>query len=218
MEKDILEKIINESDTIHSVLIKMGKNTSSASYKLFYKKIKEYEINISHFLTRKEITEKQFKDGKLKKIPSNIMFVENSKVARQHVKNRIIADSLIKYECCMCGNNGNWNNKTISLILDHINGINNDNRLNNLRFVCPNCNATLDTHCKGSKGLNPKTSKIKKSIRIDRPLSRKVNRPDLDTLLNEVNEIGYSATGRKYGVSDNSIRKWIKRYNKLKST
>ena len=97
MEKQSLEKIINESDTIHSVLIKMGKNTSSASYKLFYKKIKEYKLDISHFLTRKEITEKQFKDGKLKKIPSNIMFVENSKVARQHVKNRIIADNLIKY-------------------------------------------------------------------------------------------------------------------------
>jgi len=37
----------------------------------------------------------------------------------------------------------------MTLILDHINGVNNDNRLENLRIVCPNCNATLDTHCIG---------------------------------------------------------------------
>jgi hypothetical protein len=35
----------------------------------------------------------------------------------------------------------------MSLILDHINGVNNDNRIENIRIVCPNCNATLDTHC-----------------------------------------------------------------------
>ena len=42
--------------------------------------------------------------------------------------------------------------------------------------------------------------------------NRKINRPPYDILLNEVNDIGYCATGGKYGVSDNSIRKWIKMY------
>jgi len=54
--------------------------------------------------------------------------------------------------CELCGQDENWNGKKMSLILDHINGINNDNRLENLRIVCPNCNATLDTHCKGYRG------------------------------------------------------------------
>ena len=115
----------------------------------------------------------------------------------------------------MCGNDGNWNGSKISLILDHINGVNNDNRLDNLRFVCPNCNATLDTHCKGSKGLISKIPKVKKLIRADRPSLRKVERPDMNTLLNEVEQMGYSATGKKYGVSDNAIRKWINRYKKI---
>jgi protein-arginine kinase activator protein McsA len=35
----------------------------------------------------------------------------------------------------------------MALVLDHINGVWNDNRLENLRILCPNCNATLDTHC-----------------------------------------------------------------------
>jgi len=43
---------------------------------------------------------------------------------------------------------------------------------------------------------------------------RKVERPSYNILVNEINENGYSATGRKYGVSDNSIRKWLKFYEK----
>lgn len=39
---------------------------------------------------------------------------------------------------------------------------------------------------------------------------RKVERPDQETLLDLVNEMGYSATGRKLGVSDNAVRKWLK--------
>jgi hypothetical protein len=35
----------------------------------------------------------------------------------------------------------------MSLIIDHINGVGDDNRLENLQIVCPNCAATLDTHC-----------------------------------------------------------------------
>ena len=39
---------------------------------------------------------------------------------------------------------------------------------------------------------------------------RKIERPDNETLIKEIEELGYSATGRKYGVSDNAIRKWLK--------
>lgn len=42
--------------------------------------------------------------------------------------------------------------------------------------------------------------------------SRKVERPSYEQLLEEISQLGYCGTGRKYGVSDNAIRKWIKRY------
>jgi hypothetical protein len=45
-------------------------------------------------------------------------------------------------------------------------------------------------------------------------LNRKVDRPPLDVLKAEINELGYSAVGRKYGVSDNAVRKWLKTYEK----
>jgi 5-methylcytosine-specific restriction endonuclease McrA len=213
MKKEDLESIVKESFTIHEVLVKLGKNTSSGGYKYFNKKIKKYEIDTSHFQkSRSEIMKRLYRDGKLKKIDTEDMFTENSTVSRTNVKSRILLENLIEYKCSMCGNTGNWGGKPITLILDHINGKNNDHRLQNLRFLCPNCNATLDTHCVGSK---TKPIKSKKLVRGDRLSKRKVDRPDLKSLVKDVNGLGYSATGRKYGVSDNAIRKWIIRYKKI---
>lgn len=82
------------------------------------------------------------------------VFVENSTYARHHIKKRVISQNLIKYECEMCGNSGKWLNQDLPLILDHKNGINNDNRIENLRFLCSNCDSLLPTYKnrRGSKG------------------------------------------------------------------
>jgi hypothetical protein len=74
------------------------------------------------------------------------VFVENSTFPRQKIKNRIIKKKMIDYKCVGCGNDGIWNGKLISLHLDHKNGVNNDNRLKNLRFLCPNCHSQTDTY------------------------------------------------------------------------
>ena len=84
------------------------------------------------------------------------VFIENSTYARHHIKKRIIEQEMIPYECFNCGNTGEWMGKQLPLILDHINGVNIDNRLENLRFACSNCDSQLPTYKnrRGSKGLN----------------------------------------------------------------
>ena len=74
------------------------------------------------------------------------IFVENSTYARHNLKRRIIQQELIPYECAICSMPPEWNGQPMSLVLDHINGINNDNRLDNLRFVCHNCDSQLPTY------------------------------------------------------------------------
>ena len=75
------------------------------------------------------------------------VFVENSTYPRHKIKDRIIKQGLLEYKCCECGNTGSWNGKKLVLQLDHINGKNDDHRLENLDFVCPNCHTQTDTFC-----------------------------------------------------------------------
>ncbi len=74
------------------------------------------------------------------------VLIENSTYPRHCLKRRIIKENLIEYKCACCGLGDTWNSNDLVLILDHINGINNDNRLENLRFVCPNCDSQLPTY------------------------------------------------------------------------
>lgn len=81
-------------------------------------------------------------------ISDSDLFCENSKHPRNVLRNRIIKNNLIPYKCAICGTT-EWLGRNLSLELDHINGINNDNRLENLRFLCPNCHSQTITY--GSK-------------------------------------------------------------------
>ena len=74
------------------------------------------------------------------------VLVENSNYPRHALKRKLLKNNMLEYKCQMCGLGPFWNEKPMPLILDHINGTNNDNRLNNLRFVCSNCDSQLDTY------------------------------------------------------------------------
>lgn len=74
------------------------------------------------------------------------VLVENSTYTnRTALKARLLKEGLITYECAICKNKGEWNGNPLTLQLDHINGINNDHRLENLRFLCPNCHSQTNT-------------------------------------------------------------------------
>ncbi len=81
-----------------------------------------------------------------RKLLDEEVFIDNSTYARHHIKRRVIENKLIKYECAECGLGDTYNNKSISLQLDHMNGKNNDHRLCNLRFLCANCHSQQDTY------------------------------------------------------------------------
>ena len=171
--------------------------------------------------------------------PIDEILVEGSTFSRHHLKERLFAEGLKQRECETCGQGEIWRGRRMALILDHINGIPDDHRLENLRILCPNCAATLDTHCSRKNRLArlprecrycgdvfvPKYDRHRYCSRacgqkwdrsrlrgVPRPSRRLVERPPLHVLLAEVARDGYLATGRKYGVSDNAIRKWVRCY------
>lgn len=164
------------------------------------------------------------------------LLVEGSTYHRGHLKRRLYAEGIKTRRCELCGQGEDWHGKPMALILDHINGVPTDNRLENLQVVCPNCAATLATHCgrknrierepRGclhcGKEFIPKYRSHRycslmcgthsKGSHDPRPDSRKVPRPPYETLLADVASMSFLAVGRKYGVSDNAIRKWLRWY------
>lgn len=89
--------------------------------------------------------------------PNENIFVEGSTYSNEMIKLRIIKNNFIEYKCVECGLEDTWMDKLIILDLDHINGDNTDNRLSNLRFLCPNCHSQTNTY----KGRNKNTGIIK---------------------------------------------------------
>jgi hypothetical protein len=73
--------------------------------------------------------------------------VERSSYGRGELKRRLFAAGPKEPVCEICGQGNRWLGKPMSMVLDHINGVSDNHRLENVRIVCPNCNATLDTHC-----------------------------------------------------------------------
>jgi hypothetical protein len=168
-------------------------------------------------------------------IPLSEVLVAGSTYSRGSLKRRLYDEGLKERRCELCGQDELWKGRPMSLILDHVNGRSDDNRLENLRIVCPNCNATLDTHCGRQTRLEvtpraclhcgdqfiPKRPGRRYCSRScgqrakqpgPRPHFRRVERPPYDELLAEIAGSSYLAVGRKYGVSDNAIRKWIRAY------
>ena len=97
---------------------------------------------------------------KSRRLTNEEVFVENSTYARHHIKSRVIEEKLIEYICEECRGDGHWNGKDIVLQLDHRNGVNDDNRLCNLRFLCPNCHSQTQTYA--AKNRNNSARKPKK--------------------------------------------------------
>ena len=92
------------------------------------------------------------------KILTSTGFTENSTLSNHAILRHGRQNNYFKEECYEC-HIKDWNNKPIKLELDHINGINHDNRLENLRLLCPNCHSQTDTF----RGRNINNGKIKVS-------------------------------------------------------
>lgn len=132
--------------------------------------------------------------------PNEEIFTENSRYSNVLVKTRIIKDSLLEYRCSKCSIVDTWQGESIILDLDHINGNNKDNRLNNLRFLCPNCHSQTDTY----KGRNRNNGKVKVT---DRELLTALE--NCSNIRQTLIEVGLTPKGGNY----TRIKKTLKRSN-----
>lgn len=145
--KENVSKAVSESTTYADAIRKMGRKAVGGNHATIRKYIKLYGIDTSHF----DSFMSGVRRGGIVKQPLRKILIKNSTYSRTHLKDRLYKEGLKNRKCEMCGQGEEWMGKKMSLILDHINGINDDNRIENLRIVCPNCNSTLETHCARNK-------------------------------------------------------------------
>jgi len=210
--------------SVSATLRALGLRAAGGNHRSISNHIDRLGLDTSHFDPWANVHR-----GPSQAIPLDLVLVEHSTYNRHRLKRRLYETSL-KDRCCeLCGQGEDWHGRRMSLILDHVNGVFDDNRLENLRIVCPNCNATLDTHCGRALRIvrDPRDCEYcaepfvpnfdeqrfcsrRCGTRQTRGKARKVLRPPLEELRARIDAEGYQPASRELGVSDNAIRKWFR--------
>lgn len=120
---------------------RLGLKDSSYSNIRVGKRVKNGNFDLSKFNENKRKNLKL--NSKVRTLDS--VLVPNSDYPTHKLKDKLLKEGLLKNVCSICGLPGVWNDKPLNMVLGHINGVNNDNRYENLRMVCYNCNSQLDT-------------------------------------------------------------------------
>ena len=146
-----LTKAAKESYSAAEAARKLGIVDFGSTLTRIRKKISDNNIDISHW------TGQLWSKGKTALDDARIrntedIFIENSKATPHYVRTLILKKNLLDYRCVSCDNDGTWLGKKINLELDHVNGNSKDNRLSNLRWLCPNCHSQTETYC--GKNIN----------------------------------------------------------------
>ena len=216
--KEELEEIIKSCSCLREVLDKLGYSTVSGSnHKTVQSRIDKYNIDTSHFSSKTAIERSR----------ENV-FIENSTASQATLRRWYLKENL-PYVCTVCGLEPYWQGKPLTLILDHINGKNNDDRLENLRWVCPNCNQQLETtghtkfhslkkenqskqnHCVDcKKQIDKRATRCKECELKRRSALIPISREELKDLIREK---PFTEIGRIFAISDNAIRKWCDKFN-----
>ena len=217
---------------INQILTILGKKGTNEYYKQIKKILDENKIDTSHFVYDNQNELREYSP----KRPIEEYLVSDSTISSTKLRNRLLKEGYKEYRCEKCGRT-EWEGVSIPLQLHHINGNHDDNRLENLQMLCPNCHALTDTYCtkKNKKEhnhcvncgkeisncsklcANCRREKDKISFRKDTYKSNDGTiriRPSIEELLDAFKKFGsFSGVGRYFGVSDKAIVKWCSKYS-----
>ena len=213
--KTIIKNNFSYSDCLRA--LGLG-TTGGSSTDALKRRIQELECSTEHFNSHKAGAIKNYR-------PLEEILIEKSDyVSTVSLKKRLIDAKLLEYRCSKCGIT-EWQGEPLTLQLDHINGNHTDNRIENLRLLCPNCHSQTHTYAGKSaskyKRLSSYCTLCGKELKTHstycqecaKLLQRKVERPSREELKQMIRTIPFTKIGLIYNVQDNSIRKWCDNYH-----
>lgn len=221
-----LRQIVLDSTSMREVCRKVGyDNHGGNNHKTVQARLDKYNISTEHFTHQaKETIVRSFEN----------VFMENSTANQATLRRWYEKGDYSEYKCAICGQEPWWNGQPLVLTLDHINGNNHDDRLENLRWVCPNCDRQLPTFAGKQNRIHPKieyrTIEKKHNYCVDcgkeislnavrcsdcsHKMTRITERPSKEDLYNILKEYNgnFTKVGKLFNVTDNAVRKWCKQY------
>lgn len=221
-----LRHAVAQSRSLYQVLQHFELDTKGYCYRNIKKRLSEEGIDYSKMPMGINSNKCRPMRPPPHKIPLKQILVKGSTYCTGLLKSRLLRIGLLKNVCSICNLLSKWNGDPLVLVIDHIDGDCSNHTLSNLRMLCPNCNSQQPTFA----GRNNKKIYEKRLISCNKcgtPITtssksglchscfslrfRKVkNQPPRVRLLGDLEKMSYRAVGRKYGVSDNAIRKWVK--------
>jgi len=202
--RELIESVVKESITYADVCRRLGARASGGSYELIRNRIKEYDIDVSHFLGQSVYAGKRNPNYQ-KRIQADDILTRNKEYRVNHkTLKRALLEKGFEYKCGVC-TLSKWLDEYITLDIDHIDGDWTNCEIENLRFLCPNCHRQTNTFA----GRNNKKIKVdNKSKRIYEPKFI-ISDEELSKL---IWEFSLNNIAKMYKVSANTVRR---RYHKL---
>jgi len=206
-----LIRAVKDSKCCAEALRLLGLRHNGGSYKTVRRHLDRLGLDTSHWNYRPPV----LRDP----VPLEEILVEGSSYSRRSLKRRLVDEGLLDYRCRVCGID-EWQGQPLILQLDHKNGVGNDNRLENLRLLCPNCHSQTETFAGRNNTRirqcvdceNRITAGHKRCVPCsNRAKSRsKISWPESSDLFRMVASSSYEAVGRTLGVTGAAVKKRLK--------
>lgn len=141
--KELLEAIVPDCLSVTDVLRALGLRPSGGNNANIRRRLKQYNIDTSHFLGQSYNLGRSF----ARKSAAEVLVLRPTDAPKVNRKTllRAMLELGFDYRCELCGNAGAWKGSDLCLEIDHVDGWWNDNRPDNLRFLCPNCHSQQPT-------------------------------------------------------------------------
>lgn len=129
-------RLIDDSKSRREFFEKLGLKPTGRTLTIFYERVVRDNVDISHFGRRAR---------RNNKISLEEIMVNGFVYQSNDLRKRLIKDGILENKCSECALYPEWNGKPLTMRLDHRNGDRNDNRKENLRLLCPNCDSQSET-------------------------------------------------------------------------
>lgn len=186
-----LRTAVLKADSLTDVLYELGLVPAGGNFVSIHKHIVRLGLSTDHFTRTRN-------RGRRERKPVDI-FVKNSTVT--HVAWFVRKFSVIPYVCQICNNPGVHNGQPLTLQVDHCNGDRSDNRLSNLRYLCPNCHTQTSNYA--GKNVRKRT--------VTPRHQREFLRVSASLLAKRYMQIGvFSQVAKEFNVTATTVREAVK--------